>query len=121
MMVPLGVLAIKELDPMADIAPYSILGLAVIVLLGGVMGFVKAKSKPSLIAGVISALLLGACFYMSTTSLTNGLAGALIMTAVLDLVFAMRFKKTGKFMPAGMMLIVLLVFQVIFAMAIVPH
>jgi uncharacterized membrane protein (UPF0136 family) len=96
---------------MADLAPYSILVLSIIMLLGGVMGFVKGKSKPSLIAGVVSSILLGICFYLTTTALTTGLIGALLVSAALDLVFAMRLKKTGKFMPSGMLLLIVVLFQ----------
>ena len=100
-------------------APYSILVLSIIMLLGGVMGFVKGKSKASLIAGVVSAILLGICFYLTTTGGTTGLVDALLVTAALDLVFAMRLKKTGKFMPSGMLLVVVVLFQGLFMAGLV--
>jgi uncharacterized membrane protein (UPF0136 family) len=104
---------------MADIASYSILVLSIIMLLGGVMGFVKGKSKPSLIAGVVSSILLGICFYLTTLAGTTGLIYALLVTAALDLVFAMRLKKTGKFMPSGVLLIIVVLFQGIIGTALV--
>ena len=42
---------------MLEIAKTSVLVLAVMVLVGGIMGFVKAKSKASIISGVISSIL----------------------------------------------------------------
>ena len=44
---------------MIEIARNYILLMSIVVLGGGAMGYVKAKSKASLIAGVISAILLG--------------------------------------------------------------
>lgn len=43
---------------MQPVAQGSILVLSMIILVGGIMGFKKAKSKASLIAGIISSVLL---------------------------------------------------------------
>jgi uncharacterized membrane protein (UPF0136 family) len=72
---------------------------------GGVMGFVKAKSKASLISGLVSAVLYFIAFAVSQQ---DAKAGAIMGSAVsiaLCIVFAIRLKKTGKFMPAGLLLI----------------
>lgn len=75
---------------------------AVLLGAGGLVGFLKAGSKPSLIAGSISAVIalisLGISFY-SRTGFRLGLLLAVAMTTV----FAIRFRKSGKFMPSGML------------------
>jgi len=77
----------------------------VLLVVGGLMGFLKAKSKVSLIMSAVFAALLALCAvgavfqpYMAD-----------IFLAVLLVVFAMRLAKTKKFMPSGMMLVVTLV------------
>lgn len=83
------------------------------------MGFVRAKSKASLIAGVVSSILLAACFALSLTSASTGLIGALVVSLLLDVVFAIRLKKTKKFMPSGMLLVVNVIVQIIIISALV--
>lgn len=103
---------------MADIARYAVLGLSVLMLVGGVMGFVKAKSKPSLIAGVVSSVLLAATYAYGMSSPQQGLIASFVVTLFLDVVFAMRLAKTKKFMPSGMLLIFVGITQAILAVAI---
>jgi uncharacterized membrane protein (UPF0136 family) len=80
---------------------------AVVVFVGGVMGFLKAGSKPSLIAGTVSAALLAVAFWMGqgTGNAVNGLWMAAGIAVLLAVVFLIRFLKTRGFMPSGMMLI----------------
>ncbi len=78
---------------------------ALLMLLGGGIGFLNAKSKPSLIAGSISAILLGVAWFVSRSQETTGYLFGLIVAVLLLVVFGMRLKKTGKFMPSGMLLI----------------
>ncbi|HWD94783.1 MAG TPA: TMEM14 family protein [Verrucomicrobiae bacterium] len=77
----------------------------VLLVVGGLIGFLKAKSKVSLIMSVSFAALLSLCaagvvFYPYVAD---------ILLAALLVVFAIRLTKTKKFMPAGMMLILTLV------------
>jgi uncharacterized membrane protein (UPF0136 family) len=87
-------------------AQYAVIATAVLVILGGIMGFVKAKSKISLIAGSISGILLGVCFYVSQSEPKFGLIGAAVLLTMLDAMFAARLAKTKKIMPSGVMVIV---------------
>ena len=75
----------------------------VLLLIGGMIGFFKAKSHVSLIMSVAFAVAL-----IITTVLSQPLSRQLadiLMTALL-IVFTIRLVKTKKFMPSGLMLIV---------------
>ena len=73
----------------------------VLLLIGGVMGFLKGKSKVSLIMSSVfaAALALINLDILVVAHLTD------ILLCVLLVVFAMRLAKTKKFMPAGLMII----------------
>ena len=87
--------------PTPNVILWIYIGLLVI---GGLIGFLKAKSKVSLYmsCGFAAALMLCALpnFLDATfrANLANGLMVALLV------VFAIRLAKTKKFMPAGLML-----------------
>ena len=71
---------------------------------GGVKGFVKAKSKPSLIAGGIAGLLLLVAGYLlGTASAQAGLILGMLVSLALAVRFVPSFLKTRKPVPAGMM------------------
>ena len=73
--------------------------------IGGIWGYIKSQSKPSLISGCISGILLLICAVMQLQGSRWGLLGSKIIILLLVIVFAVRLIKTGKFMPAGVMLI----------------
>ena len=84
------------MHPMAVILLWIFIALLVA---GGLMGFLKAKSKVSLIASMGSAIplaLVALGQWPGTVAV-----GVLI---VLQAVFFIRLRKTGKFMPSGMLL-----------------
>lgn len=75
-----------------------------LTILGGVMGFVKAGSKASLIAGGVSgALILVAAWLIVTGNEQAGLILGLVVSSMLEVRFLPAFLKTKKPMPAGMM------------------
>ena len=76
---------------------------AYIVLLaaGGLVGFLKAGSKASLIASVSFAAALVLC----AIGVISQPRAADILLAVLLVFFALRLTKTKKFMPNGLMLV----------------
>ena len=86
---------------MADI----ILWIYIVLLLaGGLVGFLKAGSKASLVASTICAVpLLLALLLKWPPPVIAGVLGGLVI------VFAIRFLKSKKFMPSGLMLILSLV------------
>lgn len=72
----------------------------VLMVLGGVMGFVKAKSKASLIASVAFGAVLS-LFALGILPFQHHV-WVLIFLLVF---FGMKFAKSKKFMPAGLMTI----------------
>jgi uncharacterized membrane protein (UPF0136 family) len=80
----------------------------VLLLVGGMIGFLKAGSKISLITSSVAAalLILTAMPGVFTFTFRRNLAD--IIMAALLIVFAIRLTKTRKFMPSGMMLVLTL-------------
>ena len=77
----------------------------VLLLVGGLIGFFKGKSKVSLItSSVFAAVLVLTQTGIFDPRVAHNLANVLM--AVLLVVFAMRLAKTKKFMPSGLMLVV---------------
>jgi uncharacterized membrane protein (UPF0136 family) len=99
---------------MEQILTWTIFGYALLVGVGGVFGYMKAKSTKSLLAGVISGLILLVAWFLAIKTPTIGLGIASVMAAVLLVVFITRFVRTRKFMPAGMMMLLNLVAMVAF-------
>jgi uncharacterized membrane protein (UPF0136 family) len=94
---------------MTVVAIWSILFYALLVAIGGVIGYLKVKSQMSLISGGVSGVLLAGAFWLGLQSPATGLIMAGAIAIALTLVFAMRFRSTQKFMPAGLLAIVSLV------------
>ena len=76
-----------------------------LLLVGGLIGYLKGKSQVSLVmsATFAAALVLCAVPNIFEVGFRKNLAN--ILMAALLIVFAMRVAKTKKFMPAGLMLI----------------
>lgn len=104
---------------MVELAQHSIAVLGLLMIVGGVIGFAKAQSKPSLIAGVASGALLFGAYAFTFQNLQAGLIAAFVISTLLDGVFAVRLSKTKKFMPSGMMLVVNVLAQLVFIFGIV--
>jgi uncharacterized membrane protein (UPF0136 family) len=74
-------------------------------VLGGVMGYVKAQSMASLVAGGISGLLLIAAAVLLKGNATAGLVLGGVVALALTRHFGPTFISTGKWMPGGVVAI----------------
>lgn len=88
------------------------------VLAGGLLGYWKARSMPSLIAGTIFGIALLVSGYYQAQGMRVGLLVALGLAAALLVIMGIRFAKTRKFMPAGLTAIFSLVATVWLALAV---
>ena len=95
---------------------YFIFGALTIA--GGVMGFVKAGSKASLIAGGVSGVLLLVAGWLVRDKVYVGLGLGLVISLALAGRIVPSFLETKKFMPAGMMAILSAIGIVITALAL---
>ena len=71
-----------------------------LLLAGGLMGLIKAKSMISLVTSALFAALLALC----ATGVIRPFYIADILVGLLMIVFGVRFAKGRKFMPSGLML-----------------
>jgi uncharacterized membrane protein (UPF0136 family) len=74
-----------------------------LTIIGGIVGYIKAGSVASIIAGSITGVLLLVAAFLLPEHRTIGLATALIVSLLLAAQFVPKFLRTGRVMPAGMM------------------
>ncbi len=77
----------------------------ILLVVGGLIGFLKAKSKISLITAVVSAALLSLC---AADVIFKAYVADILLAALLVL-FGWRLAEGKKFMPSGLMLVLTLV------------
>ena len=91
--------------PMPNIAPQTALIAlwiyVTLLLAGGLVGLIKAGSKISLVTSALFAALLALC----ATGVIHPFYITDILVGVLAVVFCVRYLKTSKFMPSGLMLL----------------
>ena len=75
----------------------------VLTIAGGVVGYVKAGSVPSIIAGSITGVLLLIAAFLLPEHRAIGLATAFVISLLLAAQFVPKFIRTGNVMPAEMM------------------
>jgi uncharacterized membrane protein (UPF0136 family) len=80
---------------MAKYGKWIILVYAVLMLGGGIGGYAKAHSMPSLISGIVSAILLGVGYFMLGTKPKTGYGLSLVVALALTAVFVERAVKTS--------------------------
>ena len=92
------------------IGPITLGIYALLLGAGGLIGYLKAGSRASLIAGSISALVALAALWLSITYPKWGVSLGLILSISLFILFGYRYAvKTRKFMPSGLLAIASLV------------
>jgi len=77
---------------------------ALLAIIGGIMGYLQVQSKVSLISGIVSGSLLLAGGIAQQQGMVWGLPLSVAITALLIVVFAVRWFKTRKLMPAALMI-----------------
>lgn len=83
--------------------PQTVLWVYIVLLvIGGLIGFLKGKSQVSLMMSVAFAAALSLC---AAGIVFQPYVADILLVALLG-VFAVRLVKTKKFMPAGLMLVV---------------
>jgi uncharacterized membrane protein (UPF0136 family) len=86
--------------------PSKVLWIYIILLIiGGLSGFFKARSQVSLVMSAAFAAALSLC----AAGIVFQPYVADILLAALLVVFAVRVTKTKKFLPAGLMLVITLI------------
>jgi uncharacterized membrane protein (UPF0136 family) len=80
---------------------FIVFGLLTIA--GGILGYVKAGSAASIIAGAITGVLLLVAAFLLPEHQAWGLGTALIVSLLLAGYFIRKYLQTGTVMPAGMM------------------
>ena len=76
-----------------------------LTIVGGIVGYLKAGSVASIVAGCIAGVLLLLAAFLLPEHRAIGLATALVVSLLLAAQFVPKFIRTGKVMPAGMMAI----------------
>jgi uncharacterized membrane protein (UPF0136 family) len=90
---------------MMNLAIVAAIAYGILTLVGGIVGYLKSQSQVSLISGIVTGLLLLLSAFLQLQGNPGGLLLARIVTLILIAVFAVRFAKTRKVMPAGIMII----------------
>lgn len=91
---------------MLDVARIYLFVFGILTIAGGVLGYVKAKSGASIVAGSVFGVALLAAGYLSLHGSRGGNTGLWIglgISAMLTGRFSTAFRKNGKFIPAGLM------------------
>lgn len=94
---------------------------ALLLAVGGTIGYIKAKSAASLIAGIVSAALIMACFGISIVAQWHRLAYGLGMVIAIGLlmVFGGRYMEKKKFMPSGLLALISLAVAILLILAMI--
>jgi uncharacterized membrane protein (UPF0136 family) len=95
---------------------------AALLAVGGVVGFLKAGSRASLIAGLLSAATAVAALVVSASNKSLGIALGLTLSIALFVLFGYRYAvKTRRFMPSGLLAVVSLVVLAVMTLIIIDR
>ena len=88
--------------------PYIVALYGILILIGGIIGHIKAGSNASLGMGLVFGflLLLSSAGMFSKKHFKKAVYFAVILTLLLDAFFSYRFLATMKFMPSGLLALV---------------
>ena len=88
-----------------EAAKIYFIAFGVLTIAGGFVGYAKAGSVASFVAGSITGILLLVAAFLLPQHRAIGLATAFIISLLLAAQFVPKFIRTGRVMPAGMMAI----------------
>lgn len=88
----------------AGIALYGVL-----IAGSGFSAFMNTRSRPSIISGLVSGLVLANAYYKNNVQL------AFVTACVLGVVFALRYIKSKKFLPAGLLCVLSIAAAIFFS------
>src|SRR4028119_2363366 len=88
---------------MLELTKYYYYLFGIFTIIGGVMGYVKAQSIASIVAGGISGALLIAAGFLLSTKVQPALILGLLISLALGYRFITTYMAKGGFMPAGLM------------------
>ena len=88
-----------------EAAKIYFIAFGVLTIAGGIVGYAKAGSVASIVAGSITGILLLVAAFLLPQHRAIGLATAFIISLLLAAQFVPKFIRTGRAMPAGMMAI----------------
>jgi uncharacterized membrane protein (UPF0136 family) len=83
----------------------------VLLIIGGIMGYVKAKSVPSVVAGVVCGLI--ALFLGANYTWHLAPYAALILALVLIFLMGRRYVRTRKAMPALLIVVLSVIVAIV--------
>ena len=86
---------------------HAALSFGCLTIGGGIFGYVKKGSKPSLCAGVVcGSLLVASGMMIAGEKQFEGHSLAAGTSSTMALALGSRFVKTGRFMPAGLISVI---------------
>src|SRR3989338_7453202 len=91
---------------------------ALLLIAGGIMGYVSVKSKMSLITGVISGLMVLVACKVGKEKPRDGYLFVGAISLLLAIFFALRYSTNHAFMPGGLMLILSTTTLVVFGLSL---
>lgn len=98
-----GPVALRVGERMIGAARIYFIVFGILTIAGGIVGYVKAGSTISLVAGSISGVLLLIAAWLMPDHQAAGLIVALLVSLLLAGQFVPKFFRTFKVMPAGLM------------------
>jgi len=94
---------------MRDATKVYYIAFGILTLVGGIMGYVKAHSAPSLIGGILCGVLLFVAAFLMTASLNGSLIVGLLVSISLAGKFVPDSLHKRAFFPGGLMAVLSLI------------
>lgn len=92
-----------RVQPMIGPAKIYFIVFGLLTIVGGIIGYARAGSMASIIAGSVTGILLLVAAFLLPNNAVAGLGLAAIVSILLAGRFIPAFIKSGDLMPAGMM------------------